>query len=231
MKDILCIIPARGGSKGILNKNLRVLGGKPLVAHSICHALLAQIPNENIVLTSDSNDICDIGYQYGISVIQRPDELATDTASTESALLHVLESYTDYKTLLLLQPTSPIRFKGTINNFINFYKQDHEERYLSALVTTKFHNFMWRKTWGGWSSSYAPSDRPMRQFMNDHMYYENGNMYLTDIETFKKKKCRLCGKIGVFVISELEGLQIDTIDEFNHIASIFEGTVLKNCEQ
>ena len=87
--DVLAIIPARGGSKGIPRKNLRLLCGKPLVAYSIEHALQARQVTRTVVSTDDP-EIAGVASQYGAEVIMRPADLATDTAGTEPVLLHAL---------------------------------------------------------------------------------------------------------------------------------------------
>ncbi|MCH8326758.1 MAG: acylneuraminate cytidylyltransferase family protein, partial [Bacteroidetes bacterium] len=86
---IIAIIPARGGSKGIPRKNIRLLAGKPLIAYTIEHALEARQVDRTIVSTDDT-EIAAVARQYGAEVLMRPPELATDSASSELALLHVL---------------------------------------------------------------------------------------------------------------------------------------------
>ena len=86
----LCIIPARGGSKGILRKNVREVAGKPLIAWSIEVALAAKAVDRTIV-TTDDDEIAAVAQQYGAEVVRRPSELAGDAATSESALLHVLD--------------------------------------------------------------------------------------------------------------------------------------------
>ena len=86
----IAIIPARGGSKGVPRKNVQPLAGKPLIAWTIKAALASTIIERVIVSTEDA-EIAGVAQQFGAEVIWRPDEIATDTASSESALLHVLE--------------------------------------------------------------------------------------------------------------------------------------------
>lgn len=111
--EILYIIPARGGSKGIPRKNIKLLAGRPLICYSIDVAR-ALTSDENICVSTDDNEIIRVVEEYGLKVpFKRPDYLATDTATTNDVLLHALEYYEaqgkQYDVIVLLQPTSPLR--------------------------------------------------------------------------------------------------------------------------
>lgn len=123
----LYLIPARGGSKGIPGKNIKPLGGVPLIGHSIRHALDAGAPEEDIVVTTDSDDIAAIAKEYGAQVpFLRPAELASDTASSRDAILHAFDMLhqagKDYDAIVLLQPTSPFRRPEDIRQAIRAYE-------------------------------------------------------------------------------------------------------------
>ncbi len=231
--NILCVIPARAGSQGIIDKNLQLIHGIPLVEHSILHALGAGINPENIVVSSDSLDILDIALRNKVLSLERPDEISGSNSSTEEALLHALQgklragspnfgrSHIDH--VLLLQPTSPIRFPSTVEGFLKFYL---ENDYDSALTATEFHDFFWYLE-DEWKSTYSPNKRPMRQSISlkDNKLFDNGNMYLTSADILIAQKCRLGGKVGVYPISELEGMQIDTPEDLEIFRAIFSGKI------
>lgn len=110
----LYLIPARGGSKGVPRKNIRLLGGLPLIAHSIRHALACAENPEDVVVSTDSEEIAKVAREYGASVpFMRPAELATDTAGSREVMLHAVDTLNaqgrGYDTIILLQPTSPFR--------------------------------------------------------------------------------------------------------------------------
>ena len=110
----LYIIPARGGSKGIPGKNIKPLAGKPLLCHSVDHALAAGADPADICLTTDSEQVRRVGEEYGLTVpFLRPAELSTDTAGSREVMLHALDFYEQlrgkYDAIVLLQPTSPLR--------------------------------------------------------------------------------------------------------------------------
>jgi len=224
--NLLCVIPARMGSQGIRKKNLRLLGGIPLVKHSILHALHAGIDPSRICVSSDGGAILDVARECKVVAHKRPDEISGAMSSTEETLLYVLESFPSYEHVLLLQATSPIRLENSIQEFINFYLQGHD----SALTTTKFYNFLWYTEDGNLYSTYDPENRPMRQSLtaSDYRYFDNGNMYLTSSKTLLETKCRLGGKVGVFPITELEGMQIDTEKDFKTFNAIFSGSMAQS---
>lgn len=228
--NVLCIIPARAGSQGIIRKNIQPLGGIPLVAHSIHQALISGIKPSKIVVSTDSEEVLDIACdEYRVIALQRPPALAGPKISTELVLLDAIKQLRiKDEHILLLQPTSPFRLKGTINQFVEFYLH---EGYDSALTATKFYNFFWRIEGDEFTSTYDPFNRPMRQDLTpfDYRYFDNGNMYLTKREVLERTKCRLGGKVGVFSVSELEGLQIDTPQDLEIAQAIADGSVLERC--
>jgi N-acylneuraminate cytidylyltransferase len=124
-KKILCIIPARGGSKGLPGKNIKPLNGKPLIAYTI--DIARQIFNdEDICVTTDDNKIIDVVENCGLQVpFVRPLHLATDQATSQDVLRHALDFYEQkeqfYDAILLLQPTSPFRLKRHLEEAIQLY--------------------------------------------------------------------------------------------------------------
>ena len=120
MKTI-AIIPARAGSKGIKDKNIIDFCGKPLIAWSIEQAKAAKCIDE-VFVSTDGEKIANVAERYGAKVIWRPEELATDTATSEDAIIHAVlevEKKMSVKTVVFLQATSPIREKNDIDNAYN----------------------------------------------------------------------------------------------------------------
>lgn len=212
---ILAIIPARGGSKGIPRKNIRLLAGKPLVAHTIEQALRARQVNRTIVSTDDT-EIAKVAQQYGAEVVMRPPELATDTASSESVLLHVL-SFLEEKEgyvpslVVFLQPTSPLRQPDDIDNAINKLIKDNADSLFSCCG---LHNFYWRLEGGRpVSVNYDYQHRPRRQEFTPE-YIENGSIYVTKTEIIKQYGNRLGGSVTLYEMNPLDSFQIDTPEDF-----------------
>ena len=113
---VLGLIPARGGSKGVPGKNIKVICGKPLIVWTIESALQSALLDK-VVVTTDSEEIAEIARNAGAEIRMRPKELATDTASTQDVMLHALK-YDQADIVVLLQPTSPYRTKGLIDECV-----------------------------------------------------------------------------------------------------------------
>lgn len=233
-ENVLCVIPARAGSQGIINKNLQMLGGKPLVEHSILHALNVGLDPQNIRVSSDSEEILDIALRNSVIANERPPQFSGPTSPTEETLIWEYESHARYQKyhnlilcehILLLQPTSPIRFSSTVEGFLKFYLENH---YDSALTATEFHDFFWHLE-DEWKSTYRPDKRPMRQSLafKDDKFFDNGNMCVTSSKILLEQRCRLGGKVGVYPISELEGMQIDTHEDLEIFRAVFSGKIPK----
>lgn len=231
-ENVMCVIPARAGSQGIIDKNLQLIWGIPLVEHSILHALDAGINPDHIRVSSDSDKILDIALRNKVIANERPSKISGSTSSTEETLIWEYDAHVRYQKIhslnvcehiLLLQPTSPIRFKGTINGFIDFYL---DGGYDSALTTTKFYDFFWQSESPA-RSSYDPANRPMRQKISekDMQHFDNGNAYITNSKVLEGKKCRLGENVGLFPISELEGMQIDTPEDLEIFRAVFSGEI------
>jgi N-acylneuraminate cytidylyltransferase len=117
----LAVIPARGGSKGLPGKNIRGLAGRPLLAWSIAAAESSDLVDRTLVST-DSPEIADVARSYGAEVIERPAEFATDEATTIAVLGHVARSVPEAGTFVVLQPTSPLRDLGLIDDCVRQFE-------------------------------------------------------------------------------------------------------------
>lgn len=129
-KKVIAIIPARGGSKGLPNKNIKELHGKPLIGWTIEQALATK-EFDSVVVTTDSNEIADIAKAYGAEVpFLRPVELSTDTATTYSAVEHCLEYYLsnfnkEFDIVALLEVTSPLRENDDLSSMLQKFDENY----------------------------------------------------------------------------------------------------------
>lgn len=221
IKQVHAIILARGGSKGIKNKNLILVNKKPLIYWSIKSCLESKKISCTWV-SSDNKKILNIAKKFGAKIIIRPKYLASDKASSDDAWLHAV-NYIEksYKTDIIVgvQPTSPIRSKFDFDKAIRKYKFEKLDSLFSANITndTNFWEFKNSK----FSANYNFKKRKMRQDLNKK-YLENGSFYIFDMKKFKKEKCRLFGKIGVYLMNKLKSFQIDDFDDLKLINSIFK---------
>jgi N-acylneuraminate cytidylyltransferase len=221
MNKITAFIPARGGSKGLLGKNIKEFAGKPLVVHSIEYALNSSQIDE-VVVSTDDDKIAKIARKAGARIVKRPPELSTDSAITESAIHHFVNKFNKKPdTLVLLQPTSPYRPKGSLENAITHFT---ENGFDSLLSITPTHRFFWRaKDDQTVFAEYDYLNRPHRQDMklDDIRYVENGSLYIFTRKHFDKTGNRLGGKIGYVEWSEEFSLEIDTPLDFDILEKLF----------
>jgi len=208
---VTAIIPARGGSKGIPCKNVRLLAGKPLVAHTIEQALKARLVTRTIVSTDDE-EIALVSKEYGAEVVKRPSELATDTATSESALLHALdylqrtEGY-EPDLVVFLQCTSPMRQPADIDNAIEKLQCQGADALFSAC---QVEGFIWRDSKEALAPiNYDPVIRPCRQEVREEILEENGSIYIFKPWAIRKYNSRLGGKIVTYRMPRIYSFQVD----------------------
>ena len=146
-RNVLAVIPARGGSKGIPGKNIRAFAGKPLIVHSIEASLLCPLISKTIVSTDD-NEIAAVAEAHGAEVVRRPDELATDTSLVIDAIKHAVRTVevdgAEIDIVLLLEPTSPLRNTGDIEKCIRVLLEDRADSVATFTPSDISPNRLWR---------------------------------------------------------------------------------------
>ena len=209
-RKIIAIIPARGGSKRIKNKNLVMLGGKPLLAHSILQAREARGVSRVIVSTEDKR-IAATARKFGAEVVKRPKALAGDQASSEEALLHVLEELKKQEgyepdLVVFLQCTSPMREPKDIEQAVKTLLAQKADSLFSAC---RNHGLIWEKRAEKLFSLNYDFRRRLREQKMPSQYRENGSIYVFRPEILRKFRNRLGGKIAVYEMDFLSSFQID----------------------
>lgn len=191
---ILGLIPARGGSKGIPKKNIKEIHGKPLIVWSIEKALASE-RIDRVVVSTDDDEIARIAKEAGAEVLMRPAELATDTASTQDVMCHALQHY-PADILVLLQPTSPYRTEGLIDECIcEFCQNDYDSLATGFICDYK---------------EYGKNTLPRQQI--EGFFFDDGNVYVIKGDNIRRGD-RYGKKIGHKFISRYENVEID--DEFD----------------
>ncbi len=228
--NYFAIIPARGGSKGVPHKNVRLLGDKPLIAHSILDAKEAKLIN-NVYVSTDDPEIAEVSRRYGAEIINRPDKLAGDTASSESAVIHALceieKNGISPDLIVFLQCTSPIRTGADIDHAIEKLQAEKAD---SLLSVSPSHRFLWEEVDGiAKSINYDYRHRQRRQDMKPQ-YIENGSIYIFKPSIIKELENRLGGKISLFLMSEAAGWEIDSILDFEIAESLLKKQVESNVD-
>ncbi len=207
----LAVIPARGGSKGVPRKNVRILGGRPLITYTIEDARTAVLVNR-VVVSTDDIEIKEVSLRWGVEVVDRPAEIAGDKASSETALLHVLdvlemkEGYVP-DVIVFLQCTSPLRRPHDVDDAIRLFIDRKYDSVFSAMAT---HHFRWQQRGDVMARVNFPVvKRPMRQDMETE-YVENGSIYVMTSRLLRETGLRLGGRIGCHEMPLLYSLDMDT---------------------
>ncbi|NBL64840.1 NTP transferase domain-containing protein [Flavobacterium sp. NST-5] len=187
---VLVIIPARGGSKGVPGKNIKVLGDKPLVIHAIDCAKKSNKVSE-IVVTTDSDAVIDVVKNQGITVLKRPENLAQDDSNVVTAVNHCIETLENsYDLIVLLQPTSPFRTEKDLDAIIEMFENDADlEGVVSVAKVEEPHPArMYHKSEENYLSSYAKDEESKRRQDLDILFHRNGCFYAVTTAVFLKQK-------------------------------------------
>ena len=208
----LVVIPARGGSKGIPMKNIYPLNGKPLLLYSL--EMMKQVEFDgDVAVSTDSEKIKEIALMIpGIDVIDRPQDISGDSASTESALLHAIEVMEEqkncsYDAVLTLQATSPLRKSETVKKCFEQYEADRE-KYDALLTLTESRTDYWIKEGENHYRRLYP-DAPRRRQDREPIYIENSAVYITDKKSLIETNSVLGHHVNGYVISEQESIDIN----------------------
>ena len=212
---ILAVVPARGGSKGIPGKNIRLLAGEPLIGYTL---RTAKIVNEIdlLVVSTDDDEIEEISTSYGIGVIRRPKELASDEATTESALLHVLDTLDEqgksFDIILVLEPTSPLRSSNTIQKTIKKSVEGSFESILAVKETVENIGFVE----DGYFHPVVP-DAPRRRQLRKPFFIESSTIYAARTSYLRRTATLVCDNWVAIVVSNEESYDINTEEDFSFI--------------
>lgn len=210
----LVVIPARGGSKGVPRKNIKFLGGKPLIQWTI-EAAREVFTDEVICVSTDDEEIKSIAEQTGLKVpFLRPKELATDTAGSYEVLLHAVSFYEQQgyypNTLILLQPTSPFRTDKHIKEALNLYKKDLE-MIVSVKETKANPYYILREEDENEFLVKSKQSKATRRQDVPKVWELNGAIYIINIIALKAKSLSEFTKMKKFVMDEVSSHDIDTI--------------------
>ena len=207
-KKTVAIIPARGGSKGIPDKNLAEIRNKPLIGWTIGHALGAK-HIDSVYVSTDSEEIGEVATEYGADVIQRPQHMSKDDSPAEQALIHAAYALpTMPETIVMLQCTSPLRFPWDVDSALEKFRA---ERLDSLFSSSPFYSHVWRDL-DGQLFPVEAGQRRMRQ-TKPPLIHENGSIYIMGVKGLIKKKLRLYGKIGHYQMGQFQGIEVDSLEE------------------
>lgn len=229
MEDILVVIPARGGSKGLPGKNIKVLCGKPLIGYSIDVARTITSDN-NICVSTDDHRIIETVESYGLKVpFVRPAELATDTATTNDVLLHALDFYERqgkyYSKLLLLQPTSPLRKVEEVKEAIDLYRDDLDM--VVSVMKSHAPAVLCNDNEEGFLELVYNKNLAGRQSLP--IFYElNGAIYVINTVALKEKGLSDFTKRMKYIMPKETSIDVDDIYDFLLVEKMISNKLLKS---
>jgi len=226
---ILCIIPARGGSKGIKDKNIINVCGKPLIAYSIEKALMLKNNNliEEVIVSTDCSVIADISKKYGASVpFLRPSQLSEDTSKSIDYYLHALNFFDKnnriFDAVLLLQPTSPLRSYQILKESIMLFNSVNSDSLISVYNEEYINDLvMYKKSKG---ENLVPfnslHNKGVRRQEHGSVYVRNGAIYLTRTEYILKEEKIISDNPLYVEMSKNDSINIDTIEDLELVRRV-----------
>lgn len=219
MNKTIAIIPARGGSKRIPEKNIKKLGDLPLIAHSIIYAKENKAIIDEVYVSTDDSEIKKVAMQFGAKVIDRPESISGDLEPTASALKHVLENIDsdDIENVVLLQPTNPLRPENLLQEAFEKFKMENRG---SLFTVSRNHQKFGKIS----DNKFIPFNYTFGQRSQDlePLYFENGLLYIT-------KKALILNDIIIsenalpFEVNHIFAqVDIDTQDDLDYASYLYQ---------
>ena len=228
-KKILSIITARGGSKGLKRKNVVDLAGKPLIAWTIEASLDSKYITKTIV-SSDDKEALDISKEYGANVVRRPDDLSSDSATSESVIKHTidyLESMGEmFDIVILLQPTSPLRNSKDIDSaFEIMFNSDAT----AVISTSEFDNKILKtfiETPDGFLKGVSNNEYPfIRRQDLPVVYMSNGAIYIIDVNIFNKNLSLITDRTVPYLMPANKSFDVDSESDLLSIERLIKSNL------
>ncbi|MES9857778.1 MAG: acylneuraminate cytidylyltransferase family protein [Sedimenticola sp.] len=225
---MLAIIPARGGSKGLPGKNVRPLGGMPLICHSIKAALAASTISR-VIVSTDDDEIASISKNCGAEVpFIRPTNLAGDNSMVMDAYLHVVDKITDdtkkpVESFVALLPTAPLRLPKDIDGAVDIFKMNKADSVISVTESSVPVQWYRRITNEGILSDYLPEFNAVvnRQEL-EQTYVPNGAIYVFRTEVLRATRQYYMKKTYPYIMPHERSVDIDVLLDFEWAAFCLE---------
>ncbi|NYB72638.1 N-acylneuraminate cytidylyltransferase [Sedimentibacter hydroxybenzoicus DSM 7310] len=222
----VAFIPVRGGSKSIPLKNIKLINNRPLIYWTL-DATVNCDEIDSVVVSTDSKEIKRTVEKYSsdkVKVIDRSEEVSTDTATTESVMIEFARNY-DFENIVLVQATSPLLKSKDITKGINKYFENGID---SALSVVRQKRFIWEeKSSSAVAINYIPSKRPRRQEF-DGFLVENGAFYITSKKNLLSSQCRISGNITAIEMSEDTYYEIDEPSDWAIVEELLKKNISNN---
>lgn len=226
--NVVAIILARGGSKGVPKKNIIDFCGKPLIAWTIDNCLKGGA--NSVWVSSDSDEILEISSEYGANKIKRPDDIAGDFATSESAWLHAINHIEQTREkidwVVAPQVTSPLREASDISKAIALAKENIHDSFFSCSVAEDL--FFWEKNKDGNldSVNYDWRNRKRRQDI-PKQFIENGSFYIFKPQVLRNTNNRFGSNIGIVEMEFWKMFEIDSFDDLKMCSALMQEFIIK----
>lgn len=209
------VIPARGGSKRLPGKNIFPLGGKPLLAHSILYSRQV-LPDTEVYVSTDNEEIARVAREYGADVIERPAELSGDLCSTDLAMQHaankLLREGKMFDYIILLQATNPLRPAGMMEDAIQVIETGRYDSLFTVSPLVRKLGRLIDEKFVPWNFVFGQRSQDMEM-----LYFENGLLYITSKELILKGNIRGKSLFSLVVDHPFGSLDIDTQEDFDMV--------------
>ena len=213
---IFAIIPARGGSKGLIGKNIKPLNGKPLICHTIGGALKSK-HLDRVFVSTDDLSIANISKNCGATIIDRPAELAGDDSPTIDVILHAIDTlkYTSNQDIvILLQPTSPLRNAADIDAALDTFMKTDCDSVISMCKVEHSPYWYFKYECNKFKPLFGNKGLQMRRQELPDVYRPNGAIYITTIKNLYKNNGFYCDKIVPYIMPAERSVDIDEEIDF-----------------
>ncbi len=225
--DVVLVIPARGGSKGVPRKNIRPLYGKPLVAYTI-EAALSSGAISRVIVSTDDQEIGAVAEKFGAEYLDRPKEISGDKVTLEPVIKHALAALKEKENyvptyIACIQPTSPLLSGDVIRRCVEKLTKENFDSCITAFLPDTYE---WK--WSpivkdGKEVGFEPERPVMKRVVRQDLpkvYHENGAFYVTKTSLFNEIGHRWGGKMAIVEMTQLNSIQVDSEDQFWFIEQI-----------
>lgn len=227
--NALVVIPARGGSKGLPGKNIKLLNGKPLIHYTI-EAARSVFDDSCIYVSTDSEEIKEVSEQTGLKTpFIRPEHLATDTSKTQDVLVHALDYYEKVhkvtpEIVILLQPTSPLRSGEQLKAALSLYKEKYDMVVSVKLTEVSPYYLLFEEDSEGFLKPSKEGQFNRRQDCPD-VWELNGAIYILNTNSLRSMNIRDFGNIVKFEMDSITSMDIDNELDWNLVEAIIKNKI------
>ncbi len=225
-KKYLGVIPARGGSKGIFHKNIKLLNGKPLIAYTIEVAKQAISEGflERCIVSTDSEEIADVSRSFNADIpFLRPAYLGGDTVKSVDVILHAINYLEEmgevFDAVVTLQPTSPMRTFLDLKNGVSLFDEREADSLIAVYEDVKANGFNYYRMGDNHLgiAEHKEHNTGIRRQEMKPMYVRNGALYISSVELVKQRKL-IIGDIPIlYVMPKERSTDVDTLQDFEYI--------------